>query len=95
MEILCAWNLKWNQGLITNRCLIVTSQISREPEYRALSDNSSCYIATELKEFLKNNHDMNQVHGRPMHPQTQGKIEPYHRTMKNVVKLDNYYWKNL
>ena len=26
-----------------------------------------------------------------MHPQTQGKIERYHRTMKNVIKLDNYY----
>ena len=25
-----------------------------------------------------------------MHPQTQGKIERYHRTMKNVIKLDNY-----
>jgi putative transposase len=26
-----------------------------------------------------------------MHPQTQGKIERYHLTMKNVVKLNNYY----
>lgn len=24
-------------------------------------------------------------------PQTQGMIERYHRTIKNVVKLDNYY----
>lgn len=29
--------------------------------------------------------------GRPGHPQTQGKIERYHRTMKNTIKLDNYY----
>jgi putative transposase len=34
---------------------------------------------------------MEQVHRRPNHPQTQGKIERYHRTMKNVMKLDNYF----
>ena len=56
-----------------------------------MSDNGSCYIATELKSYLKDNYQIDQVHGRPNHPQTQGKIERYHRTMKNVVKLDNYY----
>lgn len=58
---------------------------------KLLSDNGSCYIANELKSYLKTNHNMQQIHGRPLHPQTQGKIERYHRTMKNVVKLDNYF----
>ena len=40
---------------------------------------------------LKNDLGIDQIHGRPMHPQTQGKIERYHRTMKNVIKLDYYY----
>ena len=70
---------------------IVKAKIVSKQRPKLLSDNGSCYIAAELKEYLKDNHGMNQVHGRPMHPQTQGKIERYHRTMKNVVKLDNYY----
>lgn len=60
------------------------------PNLKLLSDNGSCYVAVELKEYLKKK-KITPVHGRPHHPQTQGKIERYHRSMKNVVKLDNYY----
>lgn len=57
---------------------------------KLLSDNGSCYVASELKEYLKTV-GITQVHGKLCHPQTQGKIERYHRSMKNVVKLDHYY----
>lgn len=58
---------------------------------KLLSDNGPCYISAELGDYLDKRHGMRQVHGKPMHPQTQGKIERYHRTMKNVVKLHHYY----
>jgi transposase InsO family protein len=57
---------------------------------KLLSDNGSCYISGELAEYLDLK-SMKHVRGRPLHPQTQGKIERYHRSMKNVVKLDNYF----
>jgi transposase-like protein len=57
---------------------------------KLLSDNGSCYISNELADYLQEK-DMKHVRGRPLHPQTQGKIERYHRSMKNVVKLDNYF----
>ena len=34
---------------------------------------------------------MGHTRGAPYHPMTQGKIERYHRSMKNVVKLEHYY----
>jgi transposase InsO family protein len=70
---------------------IVKAKIVTKQRPKLLSDNGSCYIASELKTYLNDFHNMAQIHGRPFHPQTQGKIERYHRTMKNVVKLDNYY----
>ena len=70
---------------------IIKAKIVTKQRPKLLADNGSCYIASDLKDYLKNSYDMDQIHGRPFHPQTQGKIERYHRTMKNVVKLDNYY----
>jgi len=34
---------------------------------------------------------MDHVRGAPNYPQTQGKRERYHRSMKNVIKLEHYY----
>ena len=57
---------------------------------RLLSDNGSSYVAEELADFLKTK-GMGHVRGRPYHPQTQGKIERWHQTLKNRILLDNYY----
>lgn len=57
---------------------------------RLLSDNGACYIAKDLQEYLAEK-AMLHTRGRPFHPMTQGKIERYHRTMKNIIKLQNYY----
>lgn len=58
---------------------------------KLLSDNGSCYVTQEVKTYLEEEYNMKQIHGKPAHPQTQGKIERYHRTMKNVVKMHHYY----
>lgn len=55
---------------------------------RLLSDNGPCYVSGELNSYL-NTHAMDHTRGRPYHPQTQGKIERYHRSMKNIILLDN------
>lgn len=58
---------------------------------RLLSDNGPCYVSAELAEYLEEQ-GMTHTRGRPYHPQTQGKIERWHRSMKNQILLDNYYF---
>jgi transposase InsO family protein len=57
---------------------------------RLLSDNGSCFISSDLKDYLYGK-DMVHIRSKPYHPMTQGKIERYHRSMKNLILLDNYY----
>lgn len=57
---------------------------------RLLSDNGSAYISKELGEYLAER-EIAHTRGRPYHPMTQGKIERYHRTLKNIVTLQHYY----
>ena len=57
---------------------------------RLLSDNGSSYVSGDLAEWL---HDKGMKHSRgaPYHPQTQGKIERWHQTLKNRILLENYF----
>ncbi|WP_299961122.1 IS3 family transposase [uncultured Roseobacter sp.] len=57
---------------------------------RLLSDNGSSYISVELANWLEDQ-QMDHVRGAPYHPQTQGKIERWHQTLKNRILLENYY----
>lgn len=64
--------------------------LGKENAPALLSDNGKCYISSEFRSFLKKR-GIKQINGRPCHPQTQGKIERYHRSIKNVIRLENYY----
>jgi putative transposase len=57
---------------------------------RLLSDNGACFISHELKRYLER-HEIRHVRTKTYHPMTQGKIERYHRSMKNLILLDHYY----
>ena len=65
-----------------------TATVKHRP--RLLSDNGPSYVSAELKDWL-DDHGMGHTRGRPYHPMTQGKIERWHRSMKNQVLLENYY----
>ena len=58
---------------------------------RLLSDNGSGYISGDLAEWLDDK-GMDHVRGAPYHPQTQGKIERWHQTLKNRILLENYFF---
>jgi len=57
---------------------------------RLLSDNGSSYISGDLAQWLED-HGVDHVRGAPNHPQTQGKIERRHQTLKNRILLENYF----
>ena len=57
---------------------------------RLLSENGASYISGELADWIED-HQMEHVRGAPYHPQTQGKIERWHQTLKNRILLENYY----
>ena len=57
---------------------------------RLLSDNGPSYLSAQLGAWLAAQ-GMTHTRGKPYHPMTQGKIERYHRSLKNQILLENYY----
>ena len=55
-----------------------------------LSNNEPCYIASSLKQYLCKEYNIRHIHGKRL--QTQGKIERYHRSMKNAIKLNHSFY---
>ncbi len=93
-----AWKLSSTMGATDvtrtlDEAIAVTGvdQVPVKHRPRLLSDNGSAYLSSELQDYLSERH-ITHTRGAPYHPQTQGKIERYHRTMKNVVKLENDYF---
>ena len=61
------------------------------PDYQyRISDNGPGFISDAFAQWLAQ-HGIQHVRGAPAHPQTQGKIERWHQTMKNRILLENYY----
>ena len=57
---------------------------------RLLGDNGPSYVSGEVADWLAEE-GMSHVRGAPCHPQTQGKIERWHQTLKNRILLENYF----
>jgi transposase InsO family protein len=94
-RFIIAWdlcvNMRAEDASKTVEKAIINAGLTKNQMPKLLSDNGSSFIAGDFKDYLKGR-GIKPINGAPMHPQTQGKIERYHRTMKNVVKLDNYYF---
>jgi transposase InsO family protein len=74
------------QALAASGC----DQVRVRHRPRLLSDNGPSYIAGDLTKWL-DQQEIVHIRGAPCHPQTQGKIERWHQTLKNRVLLDHYY----
>jgi transposase InsO family protein len=66
------------------------NQVAVQHKPRLLSDNGASYVSGELADWL-GAEGMDHVRGAPYHPQTQGKIERWHQTLKNRILLENYF----
>jgi transposase InsO family protein len=87
-QTMAATDVKATLDIALQRTGITQVRVRYKP--RLLSDNGPCYVSGELQTYLQA-HGMTHTRGAPYHPMTQGKIERYHRSLKNLINLDHYY----
>jgi putative transposase len=93
-----AWKLTPTMGATnvqnTLECALASAQLDKvriQHRPRLLSDNGPCYMSGELRAYLA---DQQLERIRCDYLMTQGKIECYHLSLKNVVELDVYRFPN-
>ena len=75
-------------AMIASGCRDIPLRRSQRP--KLLSDNGPGFISGELARWLSVQ-GIQHVRAALAPPQTQGKIERWHQTMKNRILLENYY----
>ena len=89
-----AWELcptmKTTDVCSTLNLALQNANLPNNKKPKLLSDNGSCYISADLKKFLEPK-EIRHIRSAPHHPMTQGKIERYHRSMKNILLLDFFF----
>jgi transposase InsO family protein len=73
--------------LALNAAGLNSATVQQRP--RLLSDNGPSYLSAQLSTWL-DEQGMTHTRGQPYHPMTQGKIERYHRSLKNRILLEHY-----
>ena len=74
-------------GVIEDACRF--SNLSKHNMPNLVSDRGPALVSEALGDYLSDK-GIHHILARPYHPQTNGKIERYHKSLKKVVKLHIY-----
>lgn len=95
-RFILAWQLKTDMSAnslidVTQEAVDLTGMTDVPVENRTLllTDNGSGYLSSKFNEYLRLI-GVKHIVASPYHPQTNGKIERYHRTIKGKINLIPY-----
>jgi putative transposase len=95
-RFILAWELKSNMAAtslidVVQKAIDITGMTDVPVEDRTvlLSDNGAGYLSRQFSEYLRLV-GVRHIVASPYHPQTNGKIERYHRSIKGELKLVPY-----